>query len=372
MRTASLPLRILALCAWACSLAFAQAPVNVVRVVSKTADRKIELPGEFMPYLAVAVQAKVSGFVERVEVDRGTVVKEGQLLATLVAPELAAQRAEAEARVETARSQRAEAEAKLLSAQSTYNRLKAASATPGAIAGNELEVAAQIVEAARAQTQAADASIQAAQAAVATLRDMENYLRVTAPFAGVITERNVHPGALVGPSGMGAAGPMFRLEQNSRLRLVVAVPEVDVAGIARGAQVNFTVPARPGQKFRGVVARPAQSMDPKTRSMAVELDVANPRGLLAPGMYPTVEWPVRGVGPALLVPPASVVTTTERTFVIRVRNGAAEWVTVTKGPPVGSLLEVRGALEGGDWIVERGTDELREGTRVAAKPAKTS
>src|SRR2546425_8619395 len=182
------------------SAVFAQG-VDVVKVVSRSAERKVQLPGEFIPFQAVAIHAKVTGFIDRVEVDRGSVVKKGQLLATLDAPELRAQRAEAEAKVQNAESQRAEAEAKLAGAQSTYERLKAASATPGVIAGNELIQAEKVVDAARAQVRAVEGSIQAAQASVAALKDMEAYLNVAAPFNGVITERNVHPGALVGPAG---------------------------------------------------------------------------------------------------------------------------------------------------------------------------
>src|SRR5438477_155193 len=109
---------------------FAQT-VDVVKVVSRSAERKVQLPGEFIPFQAVAIHAKVTGFVDRVEVDRGSIVKKGQLLATLDAPELRTQRAEAEAKVLNAESQRAEAEAKVAAARSTYERLKAASATPG-------------------------------------------------------------------------------------------------------------------------------------------------------------------------------------------------------------------------------------------------
>jgi RND family efflux transporter MFP subunit len=160
---------------------------------------------------------------------------------------------------------------------------------------------------------------------------------------------------------------MFRLEQNTRLRLVVAVPEAAVSAIPVKSNLSFTVPAFPGEAFHGVVARVPHSMDPKTRSMAVELDVANPKNRLAPGMYPTVSWPVRGARPALLVPASSVVTTTERTFVIRVRNGVAEWVTVTKGPAAGEQVEVMGPLNPGDMIVKRASDELREGARIQTK-----
>jgi hypothetical protein len=165
------------------SSVFAQG-VDVVRVVSRSAERKVQLPGEFIPFQTVTIHAKVTGFVDRIEVDRGSVVKKGQLLATLDAPELRAQRAEAEAKVLNAESQRAEAEAKLAGVQSTYERLKAASATPGVIAGNELIQAEKIVDAARAQVRAVEGSIKAAQASVQVVRDMEDYLQVTAPFDG--------------------------------------------------------------------------------------------------------------------------------------------------------------------------------------------
>lgn len=348
----------------------AQMPVEVVRVEARAQQRTIALPGEFEPYQAVDIHARVTGFVEAVHVDRGSVVKEGDLLATLSAPELTAQRLAAEAKAEAARAGSAGAGARLASARSTFARMQAASKTPGAVAGNELLLAEKEVEAAEAEVRAVESSIRAAEASVAALKEMEAYLRVTAPFAGVITRREVHPGALVGPSGAGSQTAMFRLEQNQRLRLVVAVPEVDVGGIADRARVAFTVPAWPGRTFTGVLARVAHSMDPKTRSMAVELDVDNPQGRLAPGMYPTVMWPVRKAAPALVVPATAVVTTTERTFVVRVRDGMLEWVTVAKGPAAGTHVEVRGALKAGDLVVMRATDELRAGTRVAAKEAQ--
>jgi membrane fusion protein, multidrug efflux system len=348
------------------SWAWAQQAVDVAKVVSKPVERTVKLPGEFTPYLSVAIHAKVTAFVDKVEVDRGSVVQEGQLLASLVAPELISQRAEAEAKVQSIQSQRAEAEAKLVAAQSTFEKLKTASQTPGAIAGNELILAEKEVDAARSFVQAQEDSIKAAQQAVASLKEFEGYLRVTAPFSGIVTERDVHPGALVGP-GAGSSMPLFRLEQNSRLRLVVAVPEAQVGGIVRGAHVPFRVPAYPGETFTGIVARVPDSMDSKTRTMPVELDVSNPQAMLAPGMYSEVLWPVHKKGPSLLVPPSSIVTTTERTFVIRVRDGKAEWVNVARGAPVENLVEVFGPLNAGDEILLRGSDEIREGTPL--KPA---
>jgi RND family efflux transporter MFP subunit len=341
--------------------------LDAVPVVSRPLDRTVLLPGEFVPYLSVPIHAKVAGFVEKVEVDRGSVVTEGQLLATIVAPELNAQRAEAEAKVRAAEAQRVEFEARVVAAESTYQRLKAASATPGVIAGNELIQAEKQLDAERAKVRAAESSIQAAQSAVKAIEDIQAYLRVTAPFAGVITTRNVHPGALVG-TGVDSEA-MFQLETINRLRLVVPVPEAEVGGIPKGARVAFTVPAYPTETFNGTVSRLARSVDAKTRSMPVELDVANPNGRLAAGMYPLVKWPVHGNQKVLMVPVTSVVTTTERVFVIRVKDGAAEWVDVKRGPTHGDLAEVVGPLAEKDLVLRRGTDEIRQGTRINARVA---
>jgi RND family efflux transporter MFP subunit len=350
------------------AVALAQ-PVDVTPVRAQAVQRSTLLTGEILPYQRVAVHARASGYVERVLVDRGSAVRQGQLLVTLSAPELAAQTAESQSRAETAESARAEAEARLAGSQATYERLKKAAETPGAIAGNELVQAEKSVEAARAAVRSAESAVRAAQASLEATKQSEAYLRVTAPFSGVITERHVHPGALVGP-GNGSAGALLELEQISRLRVVVPVPEADVAAIRRGARVQFRVPAYPGRTYTGTVARLDRSLDPKTRTMAVELDVSNPRNELAPGMYPEVQWPVSGGSQSLLVPPTAIVTTTERTFVIRVRNdGRAEWVDVRRGASSADGVEVRGQLSPGDLVVRRGTDEIREGTQLQIRKA---
>lgn len=338
--------------------------IELVPVVAKSADRSIRLPGEFAPYESVDVRAKVTGFVERILVDRGSFVKQGQLLVELSAPEMKTQIAEAESRVQTAEAQRAEAQARLAGAQSVLDRLREAAKTPGAVAGNEVVQAEKTVEAAQASVSAAENSVRSAKAAAESVRQMLEYLKVTAPFSGVVTERLAHPGALAGP-GSGPQGVLLRIEQNSRLRLIVAVPEAEISGIPRGAHVTFTVPAYPGQTFAGNVARPAYSMDPKTRTMSVEIDVPNPRNQLAPGMYPEVNWPVRRGRSALFVPVTSVVTTTERTFVIRANNGRAEWLDVKKGTTAGDLVEVLGPLNPGDRVVRRATDEIRQGAPLS-------
>ena len=144
----------------------------------------------------------------------------------------------------------------------------------------------------------------------------------------------------------------------------VAATSPPMTARASGASVPFHVPAYPERKYTGTVARIAHALDPKTRTMAVELDVFNRDGSLAPGMYPAVAWPVRSSHPALFVPRTSVVTTTERTFVVRNHDGRAQWVDVKKGAADGDLIEVIGNLHPGDMVVRRATDEVREGAAI--------
>jgi membrane fusion protein, multidrug efflux system len=338
--------------------------IELTPFVSKPLAKSIELPGEFQPYLNVTLHSRVTGFVEAVMVDRGSVVKQGDLLVELSAPEMKAQIAEAQSKLEAVEADRAQAEAQFAAAESTLERLKEAAKTPGAIAGNEVVLAEKQVEANKAVVGSRQQASRAAQAAVDALKTMETYLKIPAPFDGVITERLVHPGALVGPN---TNTPLLVIQQVSKLRLTVSVPEEDVGGIVRDAKVSFRVPAYPNRMFFGIVARVARVLDAKTRSMAVELDVTNKDQSLAPGMYPTVSWPVRSAEQALFVPKTSVVTTTERTFVIREKNGHAEWVNVEKGGADGEMIRVVGPLRIGDRIVKRATDEIREGTVLKAE-----
>lgn len=335
--------------------------VDATKVISQQLSLMVRLPGEFTPYESVALYPKVSAFVRWIGVDRGSRVKAGQEIVRLQAPELVAQKQEAESKLQESEAQRAEAEAKLASDQSTFQRLKSAAATPGVVAGNDLDVAQQNVEADRARLRAAERNIEAAKAALNAVTEIQSYLNVRAPFDGVVTERDVHPGALVGPSGN---EPMVRIENVSRLRLVLPVPENYVPGTIKGAKVSFTVPAFPGEKFTGTIARVADSLDVKTRTMPVELDVTNSSGRLAPGMYPQVDWPVRRPRPTLFVPASSVAHTNEKTFVVRIHDGKTDWVDVQTGLTSGKLVEVFGDLHEGDLVSTRGTDELKPGTPV--------
>jgi membrane fusion protein, multidrug efflux system len=348
--------------------------VDVAKVVEQPLNVELSLPGELTAFQSVAVYPRVAGFVKAVHVDRGSRVRTGDVLVTLEAPEVIAQRAEAQSKLKGAEAQLSVARAKAEADQGTYEKLKAASATPGVVAGNDVVVAEKAAEAGQSQIESAQQSIEAARQSLNALRDMEGYLRLTAPFDGVITERNVHPGALVGlASASTSSAPLLRLVQNQRLRLVVPVPEAYTSEMKAGTSVPFTVAAYPAAKFSGTVARIARAVDVTTRTMAVELDVNNRDGRLAPGTFCQVRWPIHRSVPSLFVPSTGVATTTDRTFVIRVRDGRTEWVDVKTGLTSGSQVEIFGDLHSGDRIVARATDELRSGTEVRTregKPAK--
>jgi RND family efflux transporter MFP subunit len=318
--------------------------VEPVTVVEKPLDVAISLPGELTPFEQVDIYPRANGFVRDVKVDRGSVAKKGDVLAELEAPELTSQRLEAQARV--------------AGDQSTLDRLQAAQAqTPGAVAGHDIELA--------------QAALQASVAKVSALRTMESYLLVTAPFAGVVTERNIHPGALVGPPSNGKGTPMLRMEFVTKLRLTIAVPEDQTSAVKVGDLLEFTVPAWPQRKFKASVARIAHTVDERTRTMPIECDVDNADGALSSGMYATVAWRERRTMPTLFVPDKAIVQGTDKTFVVRIKDGKADPVTVRRGVSMTGLVEVFGDLQAGDVIAKRGSEELKAGTPVTLRGAPT-
>lgn len=315
----------------------ARAPrLEVVRIAAVKLDTSVRLTGELLPYEAVAIHPRVSAYVEEILVDRGSQVKKGQLLVRLSAPELD--------------FQRAEAASKLAATQGTFKRLRAAAETPGAVAKNDLEVG--------------EAAVRSEQERLRALTALESYLALRAPFDGVITERNVHPGALVSPPSGAAAVPMLRLETVQRLRLTVAVPESDLGTIAEGMQSKFSVRTWPGEQFIGVVRRIAGSVDVRTRTMPVELDVDNPARRLAPGAFAEVSWPVHRAELSLVVPPGAIVQSTDKTYVDRVQDGVVEQVAVRRGVVLQDRVEVFGPLKAGELVLARGTEELKDGAKV--------
>jgi membrane fusion protein, multidrug efflux system len=344
--------------------------LEVATVKSQKLSTTERLPGELVPYESVDLFAKETGFVKSIKVDRGSKVREGELIAELEAPELVAQRAQANAAYQSVESQLAAGQAKLAADQATYHHMSAAAKVPGVVAANDLEIAQKTAQSDEANVAALEKTAQAAQENLRSVTLLESYLNVTAPFDGQVTTRYVHPGALVGPAGgPGAKTPIVQLQTLTRHRLVVPVPEYNVAGIPEGTRVSFTVPSYPGRVFQAPIARISHAVDIKTRTMPVELDVLDPHAELDPGTFCEVSWPVRRAYSTLFVPASAVANDLERTFVIRVGNNRVEWVDVKTGAKSGNLIEVFGDLKQGDEVAVRGTDQLRSGTLVTPRSA---
>lgn len=372
--------------------------VPTVTVVSKTLFREDQLPGEIEAYQDVLMYPKIRGFIKSINVDRGSVVKKGQLMATMYAPEYLASRNEALARVAAAKAAVASEEsdlqdlqadlkkrqANLLADQSTYQRVYAASLVPGVVADNDVVQWAQSVEADKQEVNTFIKRINA-KAHEVTMRkeelaarikgfenyaDFASYLEITAPFNGYVTERKMHVGSYVGPDGSGAYPPICRVKQLDLLRVVAPVPEIDTAGVVVGSQVPFTVSSFPGRKFVGTVARISNNLDKDTRTMPVELNYFNPDYSILPGMFCKIYWPIRRHQNSLFVPVSAVVSTPLNTFVCKVKDGVVEWVTVRKGQIMDGMVEIFGNINQGDMVAEKASEELQNESKVIAQPIK--
>jgi membrane fusion protein, multidrug efflux system len=225
------------------------------------------------------------------------------------------------------------------------------------VAENDVDIARQLAASDAAQVQSAAGAARAA-------RDMSGYLIIRAPFDGVVTARNLHPGAIVGPSTGGGAQPILQLASANKLRLVVAVPEQSLQSVKVGEPLTFTAASAPGKPFSAPVTRMAGAIDPRTRTMMVEADIANPTDGLNAGSFVTVKWPVRRGYETLRAPPTAVANDQQRQFVVKVTNGVATWVDVTTGMSADGALEVFGKLAAGDLVVKRGGDAIHDGAKV--------
>lgn len=316
-------------------------------VIGKQNVRQVlKLPAQLAAYQQVSIFPKVNGYVKTVFVDIGSHVRQGQLLMVLEAPEL-------EEAVVQAKERYARTRSGYEISRDNYQRLLTASRTPGAISPMDLETARSKKEADSSLSNAEKASWQMQQT-------MKDYLQVTAPFAGVITQRNVHPGALVSAEAKDSK-PMLELKQVAHLRLQVDIPENAAAGLKEKDSLSFFLSAYPGRKMTGRISRISMNIDQQYRSERVELDVSNNSEVLSPGMYADVLFTSKSSYDALSVPKSAVVTSTERKYVIAVRDGKTVKVDVTTGNESSSIIGIVGALSSGETIVANANDEIKEG-----------
>ncbi|RYE36244.1 MAG: efflux RND transporter periplasmic adaptor subunit [Sphingobacteriaceae bacterium] len=313
----------------------------------------LQIPGELQPYQQVDLYAKESSFVKKIFVDVGSEVKQGQLLVSMEAPEINSNVASAQSRLKSQ-------EAVYTASSSNYNRLVETSKTPGTISGNDLEQAAARKNSDKAQLDAAKSAYQSVAATRA-------YLDIRAPFNGVITARNINTGAYVGPSGKGSELPLFVLQEQKRLRLIISVPELYTGLLKQNDEVSFAVKAFPSKQFKAKVKRMAGALDERLRSERLEMDVFNENKKLLPGMYAEVNIPLPASDSTFVIPKTALVTSTERVFVICVSNQKAQWIDVKKGREAGDQVEVYGKLNENAQLVKVATDEIRNGSTLKTK-----
>ena len=361
---------------------------SVVAAVAKVQrgpmSNELTIAGEFRPFQDVDVHAKVAGYIQKIFVDVGDHVKQGQTLAILEVPELAAQLSGADAAVRRAKEDIgreqgdvARAQSAHAAAHSMYSRLKQASEQQkGLVAQQELDNAEARDLETEAQVSSAQAALSAAQqqveVSVASQKQyaaMSNYARIVAPFTGVVTARYADTGSLVaaGTSSSTQAIPVVRIAEVSKLRLVLPIPESIAAQIHLGDPVKVQVQAL-NRVITGKVSRFADSLDMQTRTMQTEIDFENPKGELLPGMYTETQLTLANRPNALSVPVEAVLQNSgEPTVLVVTAQDTVEERKVKVGLQGKSRVEILTGLSEGERVVIGNRNQFREGEKVQPK-----
>ncbi|MGA8029180.1 MAG: efflux RND transporter periplasmic adaptor subunit [Bryobacteraceae bacterium] len=357
--------------------------VAVAKVTRKPMARYLTISSELVPFQEIDVYAKESGFVSKLYVDYGSHVKKGQLMAVLEIPELQAQLQEDQASIKNAEDQvadaqhqlsRVEAERNVLHLQ--YTRLNnVAKSQPGLVAQQEVDEAQGKDLSAEAQVEAGKANLQAAQSQLAVAQSklvhdqaLFDYSKITAPFAGVVTQRYANFGTLMqGGTNSPQALPLVKLSEEDLFRLVIPVPESYVRYIKVGDPVNVRVPSL-NRDFPGKVTRFSVDVTGSTRTMHTEVDVPNPEGALIPGVYAEATLALDRVGNALVVPLQAVNQSGGRASVLVVDpTNKIQDREINLGIQTDTNAEVLSGLNEGDRVVISDRSGLRPGELVHPK-----
>jgi multidrug efflux pump subunit AcrA (membrane-fusion protein) len=382
--------------------------INVQRVERAPATSELMIPGTTLPYTEAYIYARASGYVSRRLVDIGDHVSAGQLLAVIDAPDLDRQVAQAQSALEQSQASIGQLEAQLHLASVTWERWKVLVGR-GVFSRQEGDQQEANYRVAEANLGAAQNTVQANRENLSRLRVLQQYERVTAPFSGVITARNVDVGALINSSGSGLGsssspsnlgttaaaiegnnqgpsgnlssnaspttggaqgGQMFSLANIGRLRVLVSVPEAYTDFIRRGQRAELLFQER-NRKVTGRVTRTSSSVDQNTRTLLVEVQVSND-GTLVPGMYVLVNFiDVKG-SPPLLIPGAAIVIRNGKTTVATVENQIVHFRPISIGRDYGEQSEVTDGLRQGDLIALNVSDEVKEGIKIDPQFPKTT
>jgi multidrug efflux pump subunit AcrA (membrane-fusion protein) len=381
--------------------------VDVVQVRRSKATGELTVPGTTTSFTEAYLYARANGYLRTRFVDIGDHVRKGQVLALIDAPDLDRQVDQASEQLNQAKAQLAQQEAQLNLNRVTWERWRTLVAK-GVFSRQDGDQREADYLAQQAAVASAERNVESYRANLERMIALQSYERITAPFEGVVTQRNTDVGALVGASGAAATppmqspqtpsggsasvasgntsgttglqsqtaspatgeaqgGPIFTIAQTDPLRILVSVPEGYTQSIRKGMKAQVFIQERPNKPVAGTVARMADALDQNTRTMLTEVDVPNRDGTLYPGMYAVITFvEVRGV-PPLTIPGDAVVVRNDKTTVALVRDDKVQIVPVLIGRDYGPSVEILRGLQEGDWVVPTVTDEVRDGVKVRAQ-----
>jgi len=325
-------------------------PMETFAIATSNPKVNLKLAGELKPYEQTQLFAKVNSYVKQIKVDIGDRVVAGQTLVVLEAPEIAAQLAQAKAKVQAQ-------EALYIATKATYDRILKANETQGAVAKDAVD---QIMA-----RKLADASqLHAARANYQELKNIQDYLVIKAPFSGTITQRNIDLGAYVSPM---QPAPLLVIENNEKLRLNVAIPEANTAYLKFGDSISFYVRSQPQEQYWAVISRKSGSLNTQLRTEKIEADVINKNHVLKPHMIAETSLTLQNQTPTFFVPKTAVVETAMGIYVIKIVQGKTQKLAVRKGRSLEDTIEIFGVLEPGDLLLKMANEEITEGMTMPSK-----
>jgi RND family efflux transporter MFP subunit len=325
------------------------------------------LPGNSQAFREAALYARTNGYLKQWFADIGDRVEEGQLIAVIAAPDLDDQLAQAKANLQQARATLDLNEANASLAETILARyLATEQMNAGAIAKLTIDEQRASVLTSKASVVAARASVAVNEATVQMYMDLQGFERIVAPFAGVITDRNVDPGALVTADNPSATRELFHLMQTNPLRVFVDVPQTFSTSITIGENAEVYRPEEPSKVFHGKVTRTANALDPASRTLLAQIDVPNPDDALRPGMYLLVKFAAVRTAPAIIIPSAALVVRTDGQEAVALldAHNAVQYRKVQLGRDHGAEVEVKMGLTGGETVIVHPGDVLAEGQNV--------
>lgn len=329
--------------------------VSVIHATPINSDSEMVLPGTLRPYVESPIYARTNGYLKKWYKDMGGHVEKGEILAEIDTPEVDQQLAQAKADLVTS-------QANLSLASVTATRYQDLIKSDS-VSRQDLDNANGDLAARKAMEQSADANVK-------RLEEMESFKRVYAPFAGVITKRNVDPGTLINAGNGGtSSSEMFDLAQIDPMRAYVSVPQTYSPSIRSGLKACLSLSELAQRSFCGQVVRTANAIDPNTRTLLTEVDVPNPTGALLPGAYAEVHFDVKLTGTHLSLPINALLFRPEGTLAAVVGpDDKIDFRKLTIGRDLGNAVEVLDGISAGDRIVINPPDALDRGQSVNLAP----